>query len=96
MKSLLEKQKLIYLPELVFVNCCYSEKIGRAFFDLGVNYVVMINSADPISDEAAQIFSETFYSNIFKGESVVEAFNTAQTKVEETHSTGCCCHHGSY
>ena len=55
------------LPSIVFVNTCYSENVGKAFFELGVKYVITIDSADSIEDEAAQIFSEYFYRNVFKG-----------------------------
>ena len=55
------------LPDLVFVNSCYSENVGRAFSEIGVKYVIMINSKDKIKDDAAQIFSEHFYNHIFKG-----------------------------
>jgi hypothetical protein len=34
----------------------------------------MINSEDPVADEAAQIFSEKFYRNIFKGANFENAF----------------------
>ena len=51
------KNYLNDLPDLVFVNSCHSEKIGQAFFDIGVKSVIMIDSEDMISDEAAQMFS---------------------------------------
>lgn len=94
MKTLLKNYTEI-LPEVVFVNSCHSEKIGRAFFELGVKYVILINSKDLISDAAAKSFSENFYRNIFKGESVPEAFESAKETVECSHTTGCCCNHTS-
>ena len=45
---------------------------------MGVNYVISIDSEDTIEDEAAQIFSEHFYRNIFSGEKVKEAFIEAK------------------
>lgn len=41
----------------------------------------MINSADLISDEAAQIFSQYFYRNIFKTESLLNCYEGAKKKV---------------
>jgi hypothetical protein len=38
----------------------------------------MIDSEDKIEDEAAQIFSEHFYRNIFSGEKVGEAFKDSK------------------
>lgn len=33
-----------FLPEVVFINSCYSERVGEAFFKMGVNYVISIDS----------------------------------------------------
>ena len=43
--------------ELVFINYCHSEIIGKVFYEVGAKYVIMIDSQDKIDDEAAQIFS---------------------------------------
>lgn len=51
------KNQLNNLPSLVFINSCYSEKIGQAFRELGVKHVICVNSTDPISDQAAMDFS---------------------------------------
>ena len=75
------------------MNSCHSEIIGNAFYDIGVKNVIMINSADLISDEAAQIFSEFFYRNIFKTESLLKCFEGAKNKVGDKQIGGCCCNH---
>ena len=62
------------MPKLVFINSCYSELIGKIFYEAGAKYCIMIDSQDKIEDEAAQIFSENFYRNIFRGERVGMAF----------------------
>ncbi len=56
----------------------------------------MIDSEDTIEDEAAQIFSQHFYRNIFSGEKVRDAFTKAQQRVKMKHNfSGCCCRHAS-
>lgn len=32
------------LPEIVFINSCYSENVGNIFYEVGVKYVIMIDS----------------------------------------------------
>jgi hypothetical protein len=84
------------MPELVYINSCHSEIIGRVFYEAGARYCIMIDSQDKIDDEAAQIFSENFYRNIFRGEKVGLAFKEAQDNVKIKHnSSGCCCRHTS-
>lgn len=62
----------------MFVNSCHSEIIGKSFFDIGVNNVVMINSADTITDAASHFFSDNFYRNLFRGESFQKCFENAK------------------
>lgn len=52
----------------------------------------MINSIDPISDEAAKIFSEHFYREIFNSENIQDAFKKAKNEVERRYKGGCCCY----
>ena len=42
--KILLKNHLEEIPEVVFVNSCYSEKIGQFFFNIGVKYVIVINA----------------------------------------------------
>jgi len=63
--------------ELVFVNACHSEEVGRVFLEAGVRSVVAIQSELKIEDKAAQSFSECMYKELLNGETVKKSFELA-------------------
>lgn len=72
-----------YVPEFVFINCCYSGTLDakddaysknryRLAANIGTQLIEMgvkaiIISGWAVNDGAAKVFSETFYENMFKG-----------------------------
>ena len=43
--------------KIAFISACFSEKIGKIFFDSGVPVVIAVNSKQPIYDEFCKVFS---------------------------------------
>lgn len=82
--------------ELVFVNACYSEALGKIFYESGVEHVICIHIMTKISDQAAKDFSFHFYRHLMNGETIETSFekskklflNENQNKLQE-----CCCNH---
>ena len=64
--------------QLVFVASCHSENVGKIFHNAGVKHVICIREKQKISDEATITFSNSFYKNLFKGNSICQAFKLAQ------------------
>lgn len=72
------------LPELVFLNYCYSGKLSEELKKIsGIKAIVKIKENKKIKELAAQIFSREFYYQILKNSSVENAFNLAKNKVQE-------------
>ena len=84
---------------LVFAATCYSETLGKLFYEYGVENVIYIQGKTPLSDKAAVKFSENFYSELIKGSTIAEAFNKSKKLIKfdrerETFSSKkCCCSH---
>src|SRR5689334_14894086 len=64
--------------QLVFLNACRTQKSAKALAKI-VDCV--IGMRDEIGDEAAMLFSSTFYSAIGFGKSVKEAFEQAKSRL---------------
>ena len=94
LKSYSPKLKKI---ELVFVSTCHSQFLGNLFLENGVKNVICIQGMTPISDKAALQFSENLYNEIIKGNTIQEAFNKAQQRVQSSKEKdsfkvkSCCC-----
>src|SRR5205814_375530 len=63
---------------LIFLNACHTEPQAKA---LAKVVDCVIGMQDEIGDEAAILFSSTFYSAIGFGKSVQEAFQQARTRL---------------
>lgn len=48
----------------MFIATCYSEQIGKMFFEAGVEHVICVHNE--IFDDAAIDFSANFYELLFK------------------------------
>ena len=80
--------------QIVFVNACHSEEVARVFQEAGVPCVIAVQSELKIEDHIAQKFSETFYWQLFEGQSINEAFNLARVAVRSAKDIyTCCCAH---
>jgi hypothetical protein len=82
--------------QLVFINACHSEAVGRAFLELGVNCVVVSQSEHKINDEFAKVFSRLFYDELIEGKPLALAFENAKTQLKAINinaSDSCCCGH---
>jgi len=94
LKSYSKKLKKI---ELVFASTCYSQFMGNLFLENGVKNVICIQGMTPISDKAALQFSENLYNELIKGNTIQEAFNKAQQRVQSSKEkdsfkiNNCCC-----
>ena len=67
--------------ELVFLNGCCSEQLGRAIHQAGVPHVVCWRTK--CRDDAARLFSKAFFSTHRQGKSYVTAFEEAKRCREE-------------
>ena len=63
------------LPEVVVVLAPHSEKIGQTFADSGIPHVIAVRQGQQLTDEAAQLFLQTFYHWLLGGNTVQNAFN---------------------
>ena len=85
--------------DLVFASTCYSEALGKLFLEYGINNVIYIQGMTPVSDKAAIKFSEIFYSELIRGNTIKNAFNKSKKliqsdKEKETFQyRKCCCSH---
>ena len=61
--------------DFVVVASCHSECVGNIFFNAGINHVICVNKKKALRDDAAIIFSKTFYYSVFSSSySVCDAF----------------------
>ena len=67
--------------DVVFVAACDSQDIGRIFQRNGARHVVCVESNRFVLDEAAILFTNTFYREIFTGEEICTAFEMAKQAV---------------
>ena len=85
--------------DLVYVSTCYSETLGKLFYDYGAKNVIYIHGMTPISDIAVLKFSEYFYEELIKGQTIKDSFNRAQEKIQSNRKilyinpNNCCCKH---
>lgn len=66
-------------PQVVVLNACDTQVTGELLASSAVEAV--ISMAQPISDTAARIFSEQFYSAIANGQSLASAVEQARVKL---------------
>ena len=82
---------------IAVLAACYSQNLIDIIFDLGIKVVVCIISSSPVLDNAAIIFTSSFYSYIFEGESVSISFTKAKNDVKNSLNNKdlypCCCMH---
>ncbi|MCP5050962.1 MAG: tetratricopeptide repeat protein [bacterium] len=68
--------------ELVVVSACHAENMAQLMLETGVKFVVVVRKEFPTLDFTANAFVGEFYSMLFKGRSVREAFEIARLAVE--------------
>ena len=82
--------------QIVFVNACHSEEVGRVFLEAGVPCVIAVQSELKIEDKVAQSFSKIFYQELFNLKTIRESFEKAisvtQAKEDRRVFTCCCAH----
>ena len=64
--------------QLIILQSCDSEEIGKLFVRHGALNVICIEKGRKVLDEAAIIFSRNLYQMLFKGYSVEHAFKEAR------------------
>ena len=79
LKKLLSLKKSF---KLVVVSACHSELIAEKLVEAGVQHVISIRRDTPVLDHAAKVFTAHFYANLFRGDTVQEAFEMAKLLVE--------------
>ncbi|MGH7600228.1 MAG: CHAT domain-containing protein [bacterium] len=67
--------------KLVVLNACETRALAQALQHAGIPAVIGTHA--PIADEAAKVFSETFYSRLALGQSLQTAFTAAQEILAE-------------
>ena len=90
-----------YVPEFVFINCCFSgvvnakddkysrnryrlaANIGTQLIEMGVKAIIISGWA--VDDNAAKVFSETFYERMLLGYDFGSAVQTARSKCYQLH-----------
>jgi CHAT domain-containing protein len=93
-----EIEAMRVVPSLVFFNCChlgafseasvlsepvrFASGVARALIDIGVKCVVVAGWA--VSDGAAQVFAETFYTSLLIGKRFVDAVGDARKATYDT------------
>lgn len=65
--------------QLIVLNACYSSKLADLLIS-DIDCVVGMN--DSVSDDAAILFAQAFYSAIFDGDSIGDAFDTSAASIE--------------
>ena len=78
--------------QLAFLSACHSEDIGRILVQAGIKRVVAVNKISAISDDLCIRFAAEFYSNLFRGLSVKEAFDEAKQACKAGRHVCCCLH----
>ncbi|MEQ1735323.1 MAG: CHAT domain-containing protein [Rhodoglobus sp.] len=63
---------------LVVLNACFSAELAQL---LAADIDCVIGMSDEVSDGAATLFAEVFYSALFEGETVAQAFETSAASV---------------
>ena len=95
--KVIEQEKRLNEIDLVFISACHSKPLGEKFLELGVKNVICISSETPITDIAAQKFSQEFYSELFNGESIKNAFEKTKNSFNDIEFNKelkiCCCEH---
>lgn len=83
--QLLKKEEMVRLfatvRSVVVLSACYSETVGQALHDAGVPSVIAVDAETPIADQAAIVFAEHLYAALAHGQTVGQAFDSAQTAV---------------
>ena len=85
--------------DLVFASTCYSETLGELFLKYGINNVIYIQGKNPISDKAAVKFSQNFYNELIKGNTISDAFDKSKKLIQSDKEKDyfqlkkCCCSH---
>ncbi len=92
-----------YVPEFIFINCCYSgvlsanddaysknryklaANVGTQLIEMGVKAIIISGWA--VNDNAAKVFSETFYEKMFQGYDFGNAVQLARFECYQKHKS---------
>lgn len=70
--------------KLVFISSCHSERVGAIFSKAGVKHVIAIREDEPVSNDAASLFAEKFYSFIFNHYTICDSFYKAKKYIQDS------------
>ena len=68
------------------MSACHSAEAGRAFVAAGVPHVVAVRLDSKVLDKSAMQFSQVFYAHLLAGDTVREAFDTADRTVRASRN----------
>ena len=68
--------------DVVFLAACNSEFVGKIFRECGVKHVICVKYDRYVLDDAAIVFTKTFYHKLFDQINICEAFEAAKAYVE--------------
>lgn len=68
--------------QIVFISACYSESVAEAFVAAGVPHVVAMQKEESVLDEYALEFTRGFYTALFCGHAVCDAFDIGETQAD--------------
>ena len=68
--------------DLVILQACHSEVVGRVFQQKYAKYVICINNAKQVWDVASINFTRNLYTNLLRGNSVCDAFDMAVSQTQ--------------
>jgi hypothetical protein len=60
---------------------CHSEAFGRIFCNVGVPHVICIDEKTQMMDEAAIEFAKFFYTFVFQGKSICDAYKMTKNQL---------------
>eukprot|EP00494_Astrolonche_serrata_P024897 UN25157 len=63
--------------QIVFISMCHSGNVGKWFSELGIPYVIYVETDKKVKDKHATTFARKFYRNLMENSDVVSAYNSA-------------------
>ena len=85
-KSLKNLISNVWETELVFLAACDSEFAAKIFLKKGARHVICIKESKEVLDTAVITFTNTFYSSVFNGKSICDAFSIAKKLTANIHT----------
>jgi len=77
------KKMITHDLEFAFMATCHDPIAAKVFLTAGAKQVISVHQSDSLMKKAETLFTATFYSNLWKENSVVtDCFKTAKMAVE--------------